>query len=60
VSLVVPELLLAPGSAQFSPFNAKLAAGLVAAAVAWRTRNTLLTLVAGMVALHIVRLLASG
>jgi branched-subunit amino acid transport protein len=60
VSLVVPELLLAPGSAQFSLFNAKLAAGLVAAAVAWRTRNTLLTLIAGMAALHVVRFAASS
>ncbi len=59
VSLVVPELLLVGGQLQFSPANAKLCAGLAAIAVAWRTRNTLLTLLTGMAVLHLVRTLNS-
>jgi branched-subunit amino acid transport protein len=60
VSLVVPELLLVSGQVQFSLANAKLMAGLVAVAVAWRTRNILLTLLAGMAVLHLVRLLSNS
>jgi branched-subunit amino acid transport protein len=59
VSLVVPELLVDASHIQFSLGNAKLCAGLAAAAVAWRTRNTLLTLLAGMTVLHLVRMLNS-
>ena len=55
----LPELLLVGGQLQFSPVNAKLCAGLAAIAVAWRTRNTLLTLLAGMAVLHLVRTLNS-
>jgi branched-subunit amino acid transport protein len=57
VSLVVPELLVAGGHIDVSFGNARLFAGLAAVAVAWRTRNTLLTLLAGMAVLHLVRML---
>ena len=57
VSLIVPELLLSSGQLHLAPGNAKLCAGLVAIAVAWYTRNTLLTLLAGMAVLHLARLL---
>ena len=59
VSLVVPELLLNAGHIQLSLANAKLFAGLAAITVAWHTRNTLLTLLAGMAVLHLVRMLNS-
>lgn len=59
VSLVVPELLLEGGHIHLSGANAKLGAGLTAIAVAWRTRNTLLTLLAGMAVLQLVRTLNS-
>lgn len=57
VSLVVPELLLDAGHLQFSLGNARLCAGLTAIVVAWRSRNTLLTLLSGMAVLHLARML---
>ena len=48
-SLVIPALARPEGSLDL--FHPRLAAGLFAGVVAWRTRNTALTLVAGMVAL---------
>ena len=45
-AIVVPALLRPHG--HFDPFQARLLAGLIAAAVAWRTRNAGLTLVVGM------------
>jgi len=41
-----PELAFAPG-------NEQLAAGVVAIAVAWRWRRTFVTILAGLVALHL-------
>ena len=48
-SLVVPAFLRPDG--HFEIWTAELAAGLVAALVAWRTRNSILTLVVGMTVL---------
>jgi branched-subunit amino acid transport protein len=50
-AIVVPELFVRAGEIQLSPSNFRLAAGLLAVLVAWRTRNTLLTILAGMLAL---------
>ncbi|GGL77636.1 hypothetical protein GCM10010840_14430 [Deinococcus aerolatus] len=47
-ALIAPELLYTPGTGTFAPFGPRLAAGLLAAAVAWKTRNLLLTLIAGL------------
>lgn len=54
-SLVIPELLYAGGSLSLSAGNSKLMAGAAAALIAWRTRNTLATLVTGMIVLHLAR-----
>ena len=54
-SIVAPALLRPEG--QFDLTSPELAAGLVAALVAWRTRSTALTLVVGMVLLFVLRLL---
>ncbi len=48
-SLVVPAFLRPDG--HFEIWTAELGAGLVAALVAWRTRNSILTLVVGMAVL---------
>ena len=50
-ALVVPDLLYREGSLVIGFDNHRLLAGLVAIAVAWTTRNTLLTIGAGMAAL---------
>ena len=54
-SIVAPALLRPEG--HFDLTSPELAAGLVAALVAWRTRSTALTLVVGMVLLFVLRLL---
>ena len=54
-SLVVPALVRPEGSIDF--LQARFAAGVVAALVAWRTRNTALTLIVGMAALLVLRAL---
>jgi len=48
-AIVIPSLVFVlPGSADLSPHNAKLVAGLAAGAVAWWSRNTVLTIAVGM------------
>jgi branched-subunit amino acid transport protein len=51
-AILVPELVLTAGSVHIGLDNPRLLAGILAGAIAWRTRNTLLTVVAGMLALH--------
>jgi len=50
-AIIAPELLLPSGAFDLSLGNERLLAGLVAILVAWRTRNVLLTVIAGMGAL---------
>jgi branched-subunit amino acid transport protein len=50
-ALVFPELFLRDGTLDLSLGNVRLLAGLVAVLVAWYSRNTLLTIVVGMLAL---------
>jgi branched chain amino acid efflux pump len=54
-AIIFPELLLHTGNLDFSFHNARLLAGLLATLVAWRTRNTLLTILVGMVALLVLQ-----
>jgi branched-subunit amino acid transport protein len=50
-AIVVPELFVRSGEIQVSLANYRLLAGMLAVLVAWRTKNTLLTILAGMLAL---------
>lgn len=50
-AIVFPELFLQDGSLDVSLANGRLIAGLLAALVAWRTKNVLLTILAGMAVL---------
>jgi branched-subunit amino acid transport protein len=52
-ALVWPDLLIARGALAFT--EPRLAAGLLAALVAWRTRNVLATIGAGMAALWLLQ-----
>ncbi len=55
-AIIAPAVLMPDGeSLDLSPDNSYLAAGLVAALVAWRSKNLLLTLVVGMGALLLWR-----
>ena len=47
-AIIVPELVLHGGSLDLSPLNPRLIAGAVAIFVAWRTKNTVLTILIGM------------
>lgn len=50
-AIIAPELLLPGGHFDFSLGNIRLMAGILAAAVAWYSKNTLLTIIIGMLAL---------
>jgi branched-subunit amino acid transport protein len=56
-AIIFPELLLPSGTVDLSLHNTRLLAGLLAAIVAWRTRNALLTILSGMVALLLLQTL---
>jgi branched-subunit amino acid transport protein len=53
-AIVVPELLYRDGQIDVSLSNARLLAGLIAIVVAWRTKNALITIGAGMIALWVI------
>lgn len=50
-AIILPELLRPAGRLDLSWGNVRLLAGVLAAVVAWRTRNVLLSIAVGMVAL---------
>ncbi len=55
-AIVVPAVVFtAPATLAFSYTNPKLVAALVAALIAWRTKNATATMVGGMVALWIAQ-----
>ncbi len=53
-AIVFPELLRPAGPLDISLGNARLIAGILAAVIAWRTRNVLATIAAGMIALWVL------
>ena len=56
-AIIFPELFLHDNTMDLSLDNQRLLAGLVAIVTAWFSRNTLLTIVAGMLALLVLQLL---
>lgn len=57
-AIIAPGVLMPDGQTlNISPANSELIAGVVAALVAWRTRNLLLTIIVGMVTLWVWRAL---
>jgi branched-subunit amino acid transport protein len=59
-AVVIPLLFYENGVLQFSLGNERLLAGLVAALIAWRTRNVLFTLGGGMATLWILQAIAQS
>ena len=57
-AMVIPLLFYEDGALEASLGNERLLAGLVAALIAWRTRNVLLTLGGGMATLWILQAFA--
>jgi branched-subunit amino acid transport protein len=54
-ALLLPDVLYRSGTFSLSVGNARLIAASVAALVAWRTKNTLLTIVIGMIVLWVLQ-----
>ena len=55
-AIILPELLYPSNQLDLSLGNTRLLAGIVAILVAWFTKNTLLTILAGMIALLLFQL----
>jgi branched-subunit amino acid transport protein len=55
-AIIFPELFLLEGALSVSLENTRLLAGLVAIIVAWFSKNTLITIIAGMIALLLLQL----
>jgi branched-subunit amino acid transport protein len=53
-AIIVPELLYRDNQLDVSLMNVRLLAGLIAIGVAWRTKNALITIGVGMVALWVL------
>ena len=56
-AIILPEMLIQDGSFITTPLNPRLLAGLLAILVAWRSRNTVLTILVGMLALYLFQFL---
>lgn len=54
-AIVFPELLAPSGAVDISLGNLRLIAGLTAALIAWRTRNAILSIAAGMALLWLLQ-----
>lgn len=54
-AIVLPELLMPSGQLDLSFFNDRLLAGITAILVAWKTKNTLLTILVGMAVLLVLQ-----
>lgn len=55
-AIIFPELVFYNGALNLSIANTRLLAGLVAILVAWFSKNTLITIIAGMIALFLLQL----
>ncbi|MBL8097796.1 MAG: AzlD domain-containing protein [Anaerolineales bacterium] len=53
-AIIFPELFIQDGALNFQLTNIRLLAGLIAIITAWFSKNTLLTILVGMVALFIL------
>ena len=56
-AITLPSLIIHAGQVDLSPQNAQLLGGLIASIVAWRSRNVIFTIGAGMIIVWMVTLL---
>ena len=54
-AIIFPELFLRDGTMNLTLDNYRLIAGLIAVLVAWFSKNTLITIIAGMIALFLLQ-----
>ncbi|MBM3126528.1 MAG: AzlD domain-containing protein [Chloroflexi bacterium] len=57
-ALIFPELFLNNGEFSITALNPRLLAGLIAILTAWYSRNTLVTITTGMIALFLLQSIA--
>lgn len=55
-AIIFPELFFQDGTLNLSFENTRLLAGLIAILIAWISKNTLITIIAGMMALFLLQL----
>lgn len=55
-AIIFPELFMYEEALNLSLENTRLLAGLIAIVVAWFSKNTLITIIAGMIALFLLQL----
>ena len=58
-AIIVPEVFMAGGKIAYSPGNPRFIAAAIALAVACKTRNTILTIVVGMLVFWLLSFLAA-
>ena len=56
-AIFVPDLLLRQGQVDVTLNNARLFAGVLAGLVAWKSKNAVLTIITGMIALWLLQLI---
>ncbi|HET6596375.1 MAG TPA: AzlD domain-containing protein [Anaerolineales bacterium] len=56
-AIIFPELFFQEGTLNLSLENTRLLASLIAILIAWISRNTLITIIAGMIALFVLQLI---
>jgi branched-subunit amino acid transport protein len=56
-AIIFPELFFREGTLNLSLENTRLLASLIAILIAWISRNTLITIIAGMIALFVLQLI---
>jgi branched-subunit amino acid transport protein len=56
-AIIFPELLARNGDIYISANNTRLIAGIIAILVAWKTRNSLVTILVGMIVLFVLQFL---
>lgn len=54
-AIIFPELFMHDGTFNVSLENTRLLAGFIAVLVAWFTKNTLITIIVGMIALFVLQ-----
>jgi branched-subunit amino acid transport protein len=59
-AIILPELVTGNSGLDLSWHNPQLLSGILAILVAWRTKNVILTIVAGMAALLVLQALLGG
>ena len=57
-AIILPEVLMPAGHVDVTLANPRLLAGIIAAVVAWRTRNIIATVLVGLVVVWIIQALA--